>query len=892
MLPLIQGSEGVPAFTIDYEQYSSPSNPGVSLLERVRSAVLFPLSCVAAFALSLGRAAYLTLRNAPISFLRIIVGYRRTNAWDVPSGLQEVSSRIVRWILGLGLNIAQKTFEGVESRMHFHVGRLSQEEIGPDLDLRHLRMQHREISLTQVPQEVKIEQLLDLYREINFTEPERPGYMAPQTRQEGGKTHTVEELEKTLKQFIDHVRNRVPFIGTPPEFDIDGLERFYQQIENAVRFSIHIAQSRIEQFHKEHPGMQAESAYQNLLEDRARIAIDLAIAGSHCGARFMGESMDLYTYFNQGTQCVVMSLGDQLVELLSRTRLSIARVEAGVWLGSNVHGFSKYLQVMGPLLGLAGTANVIEHLMSTSTFNVERSVRSFFEHYTVPFIIEVVRKHYRTSSAFRDQVKDWIESSVGEWKRDEYERDIPKKVEQINALCKLPLEVPSEDIDTFDRMIAWFNANKKAKERSTDHYIMDAKRALVIPPRSCIFSQEGLGAQLFEEFETSLQTGTRQGDFRERCIQRLALIEKVRAVQKVMPELRSDTVERIIRGLVSTEEAVRATLHRERSQEFSGAILPMDADNTLSPELIEWMLVHHQIFLPQQKDSVPERIVSDFSTALTQKVVNQWNRLLPIAEMEMLSLPTVEESRYFVYQSLPQEELIADALFNRMFQVYPDEVIAGAERLGGRRFYPLWRRVCLIQCPETVSGILQSKISQVALFCIVSWKAYSWSRYYAREVIPQVLMHRVVPFVKERIPQATYQVIVPKLEQLSAWHLRAASHPLKYFMASSAVSRCAPLLPYPLLLLTRMALALGCMHLLMSPDSPHKRRWYLKGSESGFFTFLEEAMRWGSIVCEKVGVLGRLIGQFPAKERSYCRSLSKKEARCVWRALRALSENP
>jgi hypothetical protein len=884
MLPLIQGSRGVPDFTIDYEKYSSPSNPDVSLLERVRSAVVFPLSCVAAFALSLGRATRLTVWNAPISFLRIIVGYRGVDPWDVPSGLKEVSSRIVRWVLGLGLNILKKTSEGVESRIHLQFGRLSQEEIGPDLNLRHLRMQHREISITHVPEQVKIEKLMDLCKEINFTDPSLPGYMFPLTRREGSKDYTIEELEQGLARFIHHVRNRVPFIGTPPEFDIDGLEKFYRQIEDAVRFSMHTSDSKLKQC------SQSSPEYQNLLEDRARIALDLAIAGHHCGARYMGDAMELYNYFNAGAQCVSVSLEDQLVEILSRTRLAIAREEAGAKLGSDVHGFSKYLQVMGPLLGLPGTANVIEHLMSTPTFDIQESVHSFFKRYTVPVSIEAVCNHYRTSSSFRDQVAQWLVSSMGDWKREEYEGNIPAQVEQINVICKAHIEALPKDVETFDRVIEWVGAHKKDPQRSIDHYLCEAGRDLSDRSVSSIFSQNRLGTELFEEFATALATEDLSEDFRARCIQRLALVEKIREVQKVIPELLSETIERIIRGVTPTQEAVCDTAHRERAQEFLGAILPLDAENTLSPELIEWMLVHHQIFLPQKQDSVPETLLFErCHTATIESIKRQWGEL----DFQQEPTPSATEgryTRYIVLQSRPTQELLVDALFNRTFKACPDALIAATEGRAERRFYPLWKRVCFIQFPEKVSGFLQSKITQRVLFCIVSWKAYSWSRHYAQEVIPQLLMHRVVPFVKERIPSAIYQEIVQRLEKLSALHLRVASQPFKYFMASWAVSAYAPRLPTPLPLLTRIAITVGRMHLLMSPDSPYQGRWYLKGSESGFLVFLGEATPWGQAVQEKVGVVGRLISQFAAKERAHSRALSKQEALRIWREGAAFRE--
>jgi hypothetical protein len=209
---------------------------------------------------------------------------------------------------------------------------------------------------------------------------------------------------------------------------------FYQQIEDALRYSIHKLNIDLEK-------AVTPEARDHALEDRARVAIQMAVAGAHCGARYMGEATQIY--ISHSKQSVLRgSLQDTLVELLAQKRREIAERHA-LQLGENLqledttHLYAEYMGTFGSILGLPGTENVIEHL-GYQISSLE-CLQKFFQDYTVSCILEVVQNKIKTSNEFREQITDWLKAQkpldwmpVSSELREKYRaevEDILKKIE-------------------------------------------------------------------------------------------------------------------------------------------------------------------------------------------------------------------------------------------------------------------------------------------------------------------------------------------------------------------------------------------------------------------------------------------------------------------------------
>ena len=97
-----------------------------------------------------------------------------------------------------------------------------------------------------------------------------------------------------------------------------------------MRLSIHKANCDLESFRQAHPEDPStyqgadKQTYTDLLQAKARVALDLAIAGNHCGARFMGDAMSVYHNL-YGANSLDGNLEEEIIELLAKKRYNIAQ---------------------------------------------------------------------------------------------------------------------------------------------------------------------------------------------------------------------------------------------------------------------------------------------------------------------------------------------------------------------------------------------------------------------------------------------------------------------------------------------------------------------------------------------------------------------------------------
>ena len=420
------------SFSIDFRQFVDKSEEN----QTVQNAVFKVLKLIPVIAASLAKASYLTLKQSGSSFKVVVLGfYGDWSNYRIPGDFYLVVFKVALWVLGLGWCTVTMTFRLTIEKLFPASSQFLKNYASEGIDVGHIKTNEIGIDVSEVDANVKVDDLTQIFKEINFTDPQRDGYMAPLSRQEESTTYNPADLSKALDTFIHHVKNRTPFLATPPAYDMPRLSAFYQQIENAVRYSIHKSNKDIADFKNvngEGPyNLEKSKEYSNLLENRARIAIDLAIAGKHCGTRYMGEAMAVYGSFRGGAANDKGSLGDYIIELLAQKRAQIANKHIQCYLGNETHAYTKYMANLGKILALPSTEHIIEHL--DRDFDTDKFLKYFFKEYTVDCILTTIQEEIKSnkSKVLREKIYEWIRDYPNDWKKTDYDAAVEPIAQEV-----------------------------------------------------------------------------------------------------------------------------------------------------------------------------------------------------------------------------------------------------------------------------------------------------------------------------------------------------------------------------------------------------------------------------------------------------------------------------
>ncbi|MBP7073767.1 MAG: hypothetical protein KBA81_00075 [Rhabdochlamydiaceae bacterium] len=609
-----------PLYVVDFSRYQSDKSSEPSTVQGI---AYRSLKLVALLFKAFGEALFITLSYSGASFKQIVLGYYGKE-FKFPANGYLVIFKAAFWVLSLGWCVVTTTL-----RLFIHKAYPQSHEFlskySNEINVAHIRTQELSIDVSNVDASVKVDDLLQIYEGINFDNRQVPGYMSSSSRKEGDKTYTKDELRESLAIFIGNVNQRVAFLGTPSAHDTPRLHAFYQQIEDAVRFSIHESNQRIADFKNTHGDgpYKGESLkrYNDLLEDRARIAIDLAIAGKHCGARYMGEAMDVYQIFRGDTAIQGETLEDHLVEVLARKRLTIAKEEIQTNLGASTHSYANYMSNLGQILALPGTKNIIEQL--STSFDRSKFLASFFEKYTVDCIIDTVQDEVKRSQSFREKITDWIMDQVGEWDLEGRQQALQERMGKVQPI--LGKEVDSglaNDLQLLINLSSHLRENQiklPSYEHGWDDFVQEllnlkqAKKWINADPArgghqkvryrvlsSC--SQANLGENLFQLMESVIVNGQVNVSWKEACSQR----DKILRISNVLRGTDPSVIERnfgdlgpVILNQIDQEWRVNFLERFELTDDEDPKKSPILVEG-LSKELMEWLLVSQGVLLAQE----------------------------------------------------------------------------------------------------------------------------------------------------------------------------------------------------------------------------------------------------------------------------------------------------
>lgn len=651
--------------------------------------------------------------------------------------------KVAFWVFGLGY-----TFVATASRTvikeYFPENPEQLRRFMPEgMDPHHIQSTEVTLDVSGVPEEIQVRNLLALFEEIEFEDASRPEYIPPSFHGENGRVYTREELQESLNTFVTYVNERRAFLGTPPAYDTIKLMAFYQQIEDAVRLSIQKVSEDLTNFReKNQQAIEAGDedtigSYKSLLEDQARLVIDLAISGKHCGARYMGEAMTRYNYL-YAESSRSDTLQDSLITLLGDKRNTIAQAQiqmhfGGQRQGADTHSYAQYMQQMGRLLAIPGTGNIVEHLGGLFRFDSDYYLREFFQEYTESTIGEAVQEKVKSSQHFREQICDWLKGQSGEW-RPEDQKDPVLLVEQLQAV----IDEGIVDTSALERLVRLFEellGTLKAKGTELppqEDWLNFIQELMALPEAKEWFNgtQDGLeGLKVIQrrmelirrrqKFTQELTDPLLEGVLRncvpyeapisfDRFGSDLTKIAKVEQMRRILP-LDGSVFMRILNQEAELSAVVHDHFRVSNQSDFFGALMLNNIHEAgLPPLILKWLLCAHHITIPEGPEEVVDLQEDDISENDLQAFLDEvYPRIA-----ERVVWPAGEKNRHL------------DLLFNIAFLQKPNEVSSAAEWALPSRdpFYPRWKIVFCINIPKSGAEFFGSPLLKVATSIFLIYK--------------------------------------------------------------------------------------------------------------------------------------------------------------------------
>lgn len=808
------------SFSVELSSYEQKEESR-SVLQRISIITKCCIGSASYLVIAFGRACYNTAKYTKSSFKAYVIE-------DFNPFLNPVLTvmRVSIWVSCVGLSTIAET-----GRLWINyvspVNRETSLKIfaRPELNLQHLQTCDVALDASRVPTSIKVDDLESIFQDITFEDKNSPAYMAPSVLTDEGNRYSREDGLARLKQFIFRVKTREPFLGTPPAYDIPRLYAFYQQIEDAIRISIFTHQERLDLFHKQYGNdcsqydEDAKKKYRNLLEDKARVAIDVSIASAHCGARYMGDSMKVY-YNSIGEDLTAnQGLTGTLKQLLARKRKDIAEAHIQQHLANDTHGYAGYMSAFGVLFGIPGTQNIVEHLLGPLS---EKFKTLFFEEYTPEFIIANVQENVKKSQSFREAIIDWLKDQCGEWDLREKQASIQLKTSLVKGIQRVieagGLKVVSQEerlyqllkylkeknvilpdietaetkepqadkdlkVDSWNKFVNNLFALEDAKNWIDKEFGLD-KIAKAGFKQHCFREQIGCDvAQLKEEI-------SRNRCFDERHIPIIdSRIEDIKRLFQdndlVSPS--EDTLKRVVSKELFSEQIVHDTYELTRRQEFIEALnLDNMAQEGLSLDMLEWILVSQGILYPRRRltprvhESLSSKeqllaelilkncyfsMIGEVNKPVIDRLKNWIESLkkctdgdrgnIELEAQEILN--TINQSDLSTYRYRSYTDNLLEYMLDRGFKIAHDDIQNASEAFLHYSLYNKCRKIVNIKIPSVIGNVAGHLLTRsvVVISTFVVSIWFSWRYYGAAYEFTNKI---IIPYCIDNAPDVVLKI--------------------------------------------------------------------------------------------------------------------------------------
>ena len=289
-----------------------------------------------------------------------------------------------------------------------------------DIDVWHL--QHGVVQIPPKPQGVEVKDLLQLFEEVNFFDPQKTEYYDP-IRYELPNDRNA--LRASLQELISKVENRVEFVGTP-KANTPAIEDFYKTIENGIT------------------NVLLELRVLGDAKKKAEAMIDILKDCTFCGGKIYTLAVDL---FQRVVKKNPVTFEQSIYHSLADRRLiqfhAIVPKHA-----QNSHAATVLYKAFGKELGIPGGEDMGRFHdtlgMKLSEDSIQAKKREFLELYKNPVTLfsEWFAPLLQTDGALREKyVSFWQESAPA---FIQGKRDYMAIREHIKALSEKPNVDPKE----------------------------------------------------------------------------------------------------------------------------------------------------------------------------------------------------------------------------------------------------------------------------------------------------------------------------------------------------------------------------------------------------------------------------------------------------------------
>ncbi len=500
----------------------------------------------------------------------------------------------------------------------------------PTINLNHLKTQYLSIDLEKIPQSIQIDELFMMFQEINFDSPCLPGYMPPSTRKEEGYTYSKAQLVYGLNTFIQRVEEKKSFFKTPEAGSIK-LINFFIHVEGITRFAIYKVNKAFLDFIASRGGTAPSMLerdypiYEDLLQAKARLVLDLSFTGYHCGGRYVSTCTEIYQRLQKITPIEATSLEEKIHFFLGELREKIANEQVAkiieslkkqVELENTAHALSAYMANLGALLGIPG-AGYAEESSTLIRLNQKQLIRDFFKIYTAHLIKEYLQEKIESSLDFREMVLDWIKEQSSDWKKEEFQLLANRKFQEIQGLNIAQTSPITNSINLWVKLLKHLKESKIPLPDPTNDSITFILEVLSLEKAKTFFKEKNLTLQNRMSLQAELSTPLVEPLCKkiaqaisldnEPTFEELPLLNRVSAINQQLakdelPPLFEETLIRALEGKTSLEEVLQNHLDRVRKNTFLAYVDPFSEESQtpgkhprLKPEILNLILSFFKI---------------------------------------------------------------------------------------------------------------------------------------------------------------------------------------------------------------------------------------------------------------------------------------------------------
>ena len=307
--------------------------------------------------------------------------------------------------------------------------------------------------------DVHIEELVNLFNNINFTDSSKPGWIDPakiidsDIKRADGKPYVVpvSELKERLQKMVYRIKNRVAFKGTPAKEDFSGLESFYTKLESYMKPVLAYALKEAKR-EKQCPSSNPTPYAQTLIE--------FALIADTCGTGYMNEVEIQYGMLKSHPDNDIIELPktvkDKVLDLCEELKKSVVSSLVDKKYANNTHMKSGILKWIDDDAGVP-KEKVAQRLYSLDVFQ-EKLLRDldpndyltkFYERYSPTSILAVLDAaiNGKESRYDRELIIDFFKDYMPkDWKKEWYDH-IREEVEACQTSEEKAAKLKTYDID-------------------------------------------------------------------------------------------------------------------------------------------------------------------------------------------------------------------------------------------------------------------------------------------------------------------------------------------------------------------------------------------------------------------------------------------------------------